>query len=286
MKTILFFDDWLLDAKRNIERRFISPESIGQEITFEGSADNVHELIGQNNTYPNYIRDPETGAFKMWYQKAGQLAAPGLNFNGILCYAESDDGIHWRKPDLGFAQQYGFDDSLRNAAGFDTYPTGPYKVTYDPFDPDPEKRYKLAAINIEGDIWDNNITGWPFTSPDGISWKIIPGAEWYKGRMGTDGNNQVQYNPITGRYQISCRPSCLDRRIALVESEDLVHWTEPMVVLQPDALDDDLMQFYSISQYWYHDHFVGIVQHHHIAETEHSGAVKWAGSNRSDSPKC
>ncbi len=72
----------------------------------------------------------------MWYQKAGQLAAPGLNFNGILCYAESDDGIHWRKPDLGFAKQYGFDDSLRNAAGFDTYPTGPYKVTYDPFDLD------------------------------------------------------------------------------------------------------------------------------------------------------
>lgn len=251
----------------------MSPVPVQEEITFEGSM-GVTELVG---AYPNYIRDPETGIFKAWYQRAGTHAAPGLNLSSILCYAESDDGIHWKKPDLGFAKQYGFDTSLCNAVSFDVYPSCIYKVTYDPFDVDPQKRYKLACINIEGDIWDNNITGWPFTSPDGISWKIIPGSEWYKGRMGTDGNNQIQYNPITERYQISCRPSCLDRRIALVESKDLIHWTDPMVVLQPDALDDDLLQFYSISQYWYHDHFIGILQRHHIAETETSGGVKWAG---------
>ena len=277
MKTILFLDDWMLDSKRNIARRFCNPELLDADLTLEGtSAEDGEELVGQTSVYPNYLRDPETGLFKMWYQKSGALEVPGKNFNSILCYAESDDGIDWRKPDLGYWQQYGFDDSIRNAAGFDVYPTVTGKTTCDPFDPDPERRYKLTAIEIVGDIRDNDITGRLYTSPDGISWKIVPGAEWYTGRMGSDSNNQILHNPITGRYQITCRPSSLDRRIALVESEDLVHWTEPMVVLQPDALDGDLMQFYSISQHWYGDRFVGILQRQHVAETERN-PVKWLG---------
>ncbi len=52
MKTILFFDDWLLDAKRNIERRFISPEPIGQETTFEGSATTSMSLSGRTTPTP------------------------------------------------------------------------------------------------------------------------------------------------------------------------------------------------------------------------------------------
>ncbi len=58
MKTILFLDDWMLDSKRNIARRFCNPELLAAELTLEGSAAGAEELAGQTSVYPNYLRDP------------------------------------------------------------------------------------------------------------------------------------------------------------------------------------------------------------------------------------
>lgn len=51
----------------------------------------------------------EEGRFRMWYYacnfaaETAQLGAlgPGDVRQGPVCYAESDDGIHWRRPNLG-----------------------------------------------------------------------------------------------------------------------------------------------------------------------------------------
>ena len=59
--------------------------------------------------------------------------------------------------------------TLGNAVHFDVYLAVACKVACDPFDPDPDRRYKLPALQIEGPILDNNITGTLYTSPDGIS---------------------------------------------------------------------------------------------------------------------
>ena len=270
MKTILFLDDWMLDSRRNLERTFVGPTRSPRRVEF---AEPDAPVIGG---YTNVVRDGRTGLWRMWYTVQGKQAIAGKNFNTFLCYAESDDGFVWRRPDLGYWKQLGFDASLRNAVKFDRYPTVTYKVTLDAFEPDPTRRYKLVAADIEGPITDNKIRGTLYVSPDGLEWAQLPGAQWYDGRMGSDTDNNVFFNPVTGRYQIVCRSSCLDRRVAMVESPDLLNWTDPLVALGPDTLDEPLPQFYSMTPWWYRDHFLGLMQVQRIASTEPS-AAKWLG---------
>ncbi len=271
MKSILFLDDWLLDSRNNIKRRFMKPVPAGQKFMFE---EPDPPLLGG---YMNVIRDPDRGGYRMWYPVNGKQEIAGKNFNTFLCYAESTDGFSWRRPDLGFAKGYGFDSSLRNAVGFDHYPTVTYKVTLDPFDSDPSRRYKLVAMEVEGSIPNYKIRGTIYVSADGLEWKLVKGACWYKDKGGSDTDNNILYNPVTKRYQIICRPSCLDRRVSITESEDLIHWTDPVVVLHPDSLDEPLIQMYSMAPYWYHDQFIGLMQVQHISSTEQSGGAKWLG---------
>jgi len=273
MKTVPLFDDWMLDFHQDIVRRFGQPELCEQKIRCEDDLSIPH---AHGDGYVNVVRDPKRDVYRFWYTMAGQSEIGGKNFNNFLCYMESTDGFNWTRPNLGFAKRYGFDDTMQNCVGFDVYPTVISKVTLDTFESNPARRYKLVTQHIEGHILDNNITGRIYVSSDGIDWKIIEGSQWYTNRMGSDCDNNLIFNPISGRYQIICRPSCLDRRIAIVESEDLVHWTDPQVVLHPDTLDEPLLQFYSMTQYWYHDYFVGFMQRQHIASSEAS-ACKWLG---------
>lgn len=271
MNTIFFHDDWLLDSRSNVVRRFIKPIPADRIFEFEDG-----EIFAPSG-YMNVIRDPASGLYRMWYPVNGRQEIAGKNFNTFLCYMESEDGYRWRRPDLGFAHRYGFDQTLRNAVGFDRYPLVVYKVTYDPFDPDPTRRYKLPAADFEGRLPECKVCGRIYVSPDGLDWKLLPGSCWYRDKGGSDTDNNLVYNPITQRYQIFCRPSCLDRRVSIVESEDLIHWAEPTVILHPDSLDEPLIQFYSMTPYWYHDQFFGLVQVQHISSTEKSGGCKWLG---------
>ena len=271
MKTILFIDDWMLDWRRNVVRRFGRPEIVQKQLTF----DEPGPLARPAKSYQNVILDPDSGRYGMWYEVAGSRPLPGNNFTGTLCYAESDDGFTWTYPDLGNAAAMGVDASLRNCVGYDVPPIGTRRVTFDPFDPDPSRRYKLLG-QVER-------PGHPkyavFVSPDGLAWTHVPNSSWFPdepSRMGTDCDNNMLFNPVSGKYQVICRRACLDRRIAITESDDLVHWTEPRVILYPDPLDEPLIQFYSMGQFWYADHFLGLMQRQHVASTE-MGAVKWLG---------
>jgi hypothetical protein len=132
------------------------------------------------------------GKFRMWYLgmfetelKAGQ--APG--WWRPMCYAESDDGITWRKPGLGLVDFNGNTDnnicliesevpSLAKVNDF-------LSVIHEPDDPDPQRRYKCVYIahppfnDVRGGRsgigpderrWGAFIAA---TSADGLSWKVV-----------------------------------------------------------------------------------------------------------------
>ena len=54
--------------------------------------------------YPGIVYDPAISRFRLYYtvSQTGKRSQPGYPPGGyFLCYAESDDGIHWEKPVLG-----------------------------------------------------------------------------------------------------------------------------------------------------------------------------------------
>jgi hypothetical protein len=178
-----------------------------------------------------------------------------------ICYAESRDGLKWELADLP-------DDTDRHTAVYkNAVFSGDVRVsqgavTYDPYDTDPSRRYKLAyAEEVE--------TMHLAYSPDGIKWRIDPGPSWTP--IASETENHINYNPFTGRYQIICRAATVDRRIAMVESEDLVNWTEPRIILHPSPLDPVGLQFYGMPTLMYEDIFLGFLWKFQTGTTNKGG---------------
>jgi len=198
--------------------------------------------------YCSVHRDARTGHYQMWYQ-----AWPGC----YLCYATSEDGIHWVKPKIGLVDYKGTTDN--NIVLKTGYGAG---VLFDPYDPDPERRYKIA-------FWEHNGTSVAF-SPDGIHWTkyeknpVIKGShgDYIQPPLANDPRIETGevggpplstsdvidpiWDPIKECYAIYSK-TWLDgpdgsmhwkRAVVRTESKDFIHWTKPVLVLAPDEQDD------------------------------------------------
>src|SRR5262245_20745340 len=94
--------------------------------------------------YGTVIRIGDT--FHMWY--CGNYG-PFRPLNGferkstVICYATSKDGVNWEKPNLGLVEFNGSKNN--NIVDFrDPLHWSTAAMLYDPEDPDPARRYKLA----------------------------------------------------------------------------------------------------------------------------------------------
>jgi len=151
----------------------------------EGAPDHGHAILYGSVLYLD-------GKFRMWYLgmfetaiKSGQ--APG--WWRPMCYAESDDGIHWTKPKLNLVEFNGnkqnniclIKSEVSSLAKVNDFLT----VLYDADDPDPQRRYKCAYIahppfdDVRGGRssigpderrWGAFICA---TSADGLTWNVV-----------------------------------------------------------------------------------------------------------------
>jgi len=121
----------------------------------------------------------ENDRFRMWYSATGadSPVAPGEPARSWqsymrVCYAESEDGVLWRRPDLGLVE---FKGSRRNnvVPVVQRCPT----IVYDEREPDPERRYKCfgAAAPLRRE------EGHLMTSADGLHWRNQPSPRRYLG---------------------------------------------------------------------------------------------------------
>ena len=160
----LFVDDYLIDrTEGRIGLRLHSPTMQGVVI--------VHDRPWEGNTcgYHTIFRDGEL--YRMYYRgwnhdsKTQKQAHPA-----VVCYAESTDGINWKKPDLNLIEFAGSKSNNIILADFGTHNFTPFKDT----NPDcpSDARYKAVARG-EGDGHRNLFA---FQSPDGIGWKLMQKA--------------------------------------------------------------------------------------------------------------
>lgn len=251
-RTLLLVDDHEV-LYRSGTRRVLHPAQRRAEPVI--AQDKPWELTIAYNTVH---RDPRTGRYQLWYQA---LTSRSPERAGVA-YAESDDGLTWRKPRLGIIKFAGADTNLVLEPAEGHYGAS---VLYDARDADPARRYKLACFRV-GQAAGRKIMGLAAAfSPDGIRWTMHPkfpllpgsygkrsdpplaGDKTYEGGVPLSVSDviDVLYDEPRGLFAIYAK-TWLDmpegqtfwkRAIVRTESRDFLTWSKPVLVIQPDEFD-------------------------------------------------
>jgi hypothetical protein len=155
----LFVDESLIASKQHLALRLHQP--LKSEIALQFDA----PWEGANNHFVTVFQDGPL--YRMYYRAVPGIPASSKDWLLMVAYAESNDGIHWTKPNLDLVEfqgnkqnniiwrspESGFGGPASNFAAFkDTNPNAP-----------PEELYKAT-----GGINDGLFL---FVSPDSIRWK-------------------------------------------------------------------------------------------------------------------
>ncbi len=188
-EDVLFaFDDLSIEATRGVKLEMVRPDKHpGNPILERGK---TGEPDAQRANSPSVIYD--NGLWRMWY-----AATFGNWYKSLVGYAESDDGITWRKPELGLFEYRGSvrNNIIRAERGMSTV-----SVIYDKEAP-PEYRYVMAGEDMSW--WGGWTLDAPSTtrldvSPDGFHWKPLQDAPGIVSQM----NETHTIYKFKGNYHI------------------------------------------------------------------------------------
>jgi len=221
----LFVDDFLVDRVDGVEQRLHHP--IPREVVL------VRDAPWEGNTsgYTTVFRDGDL--YRMYYRGSQVEEETGAQPHPQwTCYAESGDGIHWTKPELGIVE---FQGSKKNNIIWDGIGTHNFTPFRDA-NPDcrPDEQYKaLGGSKREGGLF-------AFKSSDGIHWSpmsedpvITDGA--------FDSQNLAFWEPVRGEYRAYFRDFREGLRdIKTCISENFLDWTDPVWLEYPGAPKEHL----------------------------------------------
>ncbi len=159
----VFIDGRFLSRTHNVELHTHTPVKTGERTV---DHDQPWE-VGGIGPYSNVIKEGDT--YRMWYQVMASVEWNIDHDAGAICYAESKDGIHWEKPNLGLAEFNGSTDNnivLGHGAGGVYIGQSGGLVFIDPNAPEDQKYRMLIHYMPKGE----NIH--LFSSPDGIHWEM------------------------------------------------------------------------------------------------------------------
>ncbi|MDB4864706.1 hypothetical protein OAI33_15575 [Pirellulaceae bacterium] len=219
----LFVDDFMVDVlEGELSYRLHSPQAeemvIRQDKPWEGNASSYHTVFKDGDTYRMYYRghnfDMSGGTLKFTHGEC-------------TCYAESTDGIHWEKPELGLFE---FEGSKKNNIVW----MGPGSHNFSPFvdqRPDCPEEERLKAT---GGLAHNGGMRL-FKSADGKRWTPV-GDEGVITVGAFDSANIAFWDKSLGKYRAYYRiftggtttakvwkPGGI-RAIRTAVSDDLIHW--------------------------------------------------------------
>lgn len=227
----LFVDDYLIDrlsGKAELQLHHPEPHEIAlvHDAPWEGGGSGYHSVFQDGDRY------------RMYY-KAWQIDVAGGKMKTdahplYCCYAESDDGIAWRKPELGLND---FRGSKANNIVIASGPMGP--LTLDAGHPavfkdenpaaPADARYK-AVVRLSSP---KGLAA--LKSPDGLHWSLLHDAP-----ILTDGafdsQNLAFWDGARGEYRAYWRIfSGKTRAIRTASSPDFIHWEHQADVQYVDS---------------------------------------------------
>lgn len=192
------------------------------------------------------LRSRIDGKFKHFYSTdfAGNVEGAILIDNSlqgkrqcVVCYAESDDGLHWRRPELNLfhADKFPGNNIVLN---WPAYYNDAASVIEDLHTSDPASRYKMLMYHQDVKDLDQR-GGCLLVSPDGRHWTptgvTLPAQD--AGSLWQD---------PAGRYYAFLKDRLGDQRSRLLmHSDDFKTWSEPQWVITPDHGDNAGTNFYN-----------------------------------------
>lgn len=219
-----------------------------------------------DNSYPNVIYDSKYGKYRCYYtlcskdndsagadkeERARRDYCPSPTRIASLAYAESDDGINWVKPNLGFVEFEGSRDNnmlFRFAHG-----TG---VFLDEDETDPRKRYKMVTkVEYPGK---KNYMAVNF-SEDGVHWGEM--IKWPRWNPPADSHNLPFRDKQDGLFKVVTRIWKDGVRIeAICSSPDFINWSAPHEIIRGSGFES---QVYSMPVFWYDGIYLGLASMFH-----------------------
>jgi len=195
---------------------------------WEGSSCGYHTVFRDGEIYRMYYRGLH---WDLRRPKGDDQLEP------VYCYAESEDGVRWRKPELGVVEFNGSRENNIILKGIGTHNFSPFK---DPNpDCEPGALYKaLGGIKREGGLF-------AFRSPDGVHWTMMK-----EDPVITDGAFDSQnvgfWDPTIGKYRAYWRyftenqDGARCRAIRTATSTDFLVWCDQADLTYADSPEEQL----------------------------------------------
>jgi len=219
----LFVDDYLIETISGARRTLNQPTP--RELVM------VHDEPWEGNISACHTVFQDGDLYRMYYRGAQYDLDDEKIVHQVTCYAESRDGIHWSKPDLGLAEFQGSKKNNIILSVEDSKRTGQSGHNFAPFKDanpacKPDEKYKAVG----------GLSGmYAFKSPDGLRWSpMVPDRVVTKGAF--DSQNLAFWDSVRGRYVEYHRGFRNGVRDVMTStSPDFLHWSEPVWLEFPGA---------------------------------------------------
>ncbi len=219
----LFVDDALTDrltggAQLRLHHPDAREAAIVHDAPWEGNDSMFHTVFKDGDLYRMYYRG---------WQVTVTPTSVDTEQVPVMCYAESTDGIHWRKPELGLQEFHG--SKANNIlllggkfAGVNVRVEGTAVFKDENPAAAPDARYKTLLNSVEP----HGLLA--FKSPDGLHWSPMSTTPVMTG-PGFDSQNLAFWDPAIGAYRAYWRPVLGEvkgtvRGIRTATSKDFLHW--------------------------------------------------------------
>lgn len=209
--------------------------------------------------FPLVAKLPESGKYVGLYGAAVDIPHNNkkLSFRPrtqVLCYAESEDGINWTKPDFrGKVHFKGEVYAPNQVFGLEeTIDGGP--VYFDPYETDINKRFKYL-LNVTPGLHKAGKRALA-VSKDGKNWEL---SHVFQQLPATDTPSSVFYNHHEKVYVLNGRAQGGDRRVFFWETKEWKNFSNPRLVVHPDPEDPPLVGLYGMPVAHYEDIYIGLL---------------------------
>jgi len=167
------FDLDTIPFRRNLELTLVPAHKHPEPVLRRGPKGAFDELRAEY--YGSVLRIG--GKLRMWYCGYGFEDPANRTYGGVTAhigYAESTDGVHWTKPNLGLVAYHGNKNNniilIEPQDYTSTHADRNIHVLYEPDDPDPQRRYKMMLYAPHDG---GRATMVPLISPDGLRWRYV-----------------------------------------------------------------------------------------------------------------